>query len=125
LKSTQSFKANLEGIPAGSYNFTVKEKKSNAVYQGYFEVIDFDIEKQFVTPNFSKLQELAVQTSGNVMMPNQLEDFLKKLSNSQEYLIIEKQIKRKIPLIEWYFLLILLVITLGSEWFIRKYHGLL
>jgi hypothetical protein len=125
LKSTQSFKANLEGIPAGSYNFTVKEKKSNAVYQGYFEVIDFDIEKQFVTPNFSKLQELAVQTSGNVMMPNQFEDFLKKLSNSQEYPIIEKQIKRKIPLIEWYFLLILLVITLGSEWFIRKYHGLL
>jgi hypothetical protein len=125
LKSTQSFKANLEGIPAGSYNFTVKEKKSNSVYQGYFEVIDFDIEKQFVTPNFSKLQELAVQTSGNVMMPNQFEDFLKKLSNSQEYPIIEKQIKRKIPLIEWYFLLILLVITLGSEWFIRKYHGLL
>lgn len=125
LRSTQSFKANLEGIPAGSYNFTVKEKKSNAVYQGSFEVIDFDIEKQFVTPNFSKLQELAAQTAGNVMMPNQLEDFLKKLSNSQEYPIIEKQIKRKIPLIEWYFLLILLVITLGSEWFIRKYHGLL
>lgn len=125
LRSTQSFKANLEGIPVGSYNFTVKEKKSNAVYQGSFEVIDFDIEKQFVTPNFSKLQELAAQTAGNVMMPNQLEDFLKKLSNSQEYPIIEKQIKRKIPLIEWYFLLILLVITLGSEWFIRKYHGLL
>lgn len=125
LRSTQSFKANLEGIPAGSYNFSVKEKKSNAVYQGSFEVIDFDIEKQFVTPNFSKLRELAAQTAGNVMMPNQLEDFLKKLSNSQEYPIIEKQIKRKIPLIEWYFLLILLVITLGSEWFIRKYHGLL
>ena len=125
LRSSQNYKANLEGSLPGSYDFTVKEKKSGAVYKGFFEVIDFDIEKQFVSPNFAKLQELAVQTEGNVLMPNQVEAFLEQLAQNPSYPTIEKQIKKRIPLIEWYFLLILLVITLGSEWFVRKYHGLI
>jgi len=38
---------------------------------------------------------------------------------------IEKEVIKKSPLIEWFWLLIFLLLTLGSEWFIRKYNGLL
>jgi len=125
LKSSQNFKANLDRTASGSYDFIVKEKKSGAMYKGFFEVIDFDIEKQFVMPNYTKLQELATQTQGAVLMPNQVDDFLNQLAKNPDYPIIEKEIKKRIPLIEWYFLLILLIISLGSEWFIRKYHGMM
>jgi hypothetical protein len=125
LKSSQNFKANLDRTASGSYDFIVKEKKSGAIYKGFFEVIDFDIEKQFVMPNYTKLQELATQTQGAVLMPNQVDDFLNQLAKNPDYPIIEKEIKKRIPLIEWYFLLILLIISLGSEWFIRKYHGMM
>lgn len=125
LKSSQNFKANLEQIVPGSYDFTVKEKKSGTVYKGFFEVIDFDIEKQFVMPNYVKLKELAVQTNAAVIMPIQLDNFLNDLSKNPNYPTIEKQIKKRIPLIEWYFLLILLLFSLGSEWFVRKYHGMI
>jgi hypothetical protein len=125
LKSTNSFKANLDGLAAGKYNFSVKELNSNTVYNGYFEILDFDIEKQFVNPDLTKLNQLAVQTQGKTFMPDQVETLIKTLMADENYKAIQKTVTRKIPLIDWIWLLVLIAITLSSEWFIRKYHGML
>jgi hypothetical protein len=45
--SDNSYKVNLDGLAAGNYKFAVKELKFNS-YSGRFEILDFDIEKQFV-----------------------------------------------------------------------------
>ena len=125
LRSSNAFKVNLDGLAAGQYQFTVKELNSNTAYNGYFEILDFDIEKQFVNPDLKKLQQLASQTQGAVFMPNQVENLIKLLLENPNYKAIEKAIVRKTPLIDWLWLLILIAIALGSEWFIRKYNGLL
>ncbi len=125
LKTNNSFKANLEGLPAGKYNFSVKELNSNAVYNGYFEVLDFDIEKQFVNPDLAKLNQLAVQTGGKVYLPNQEDALIKALLDNDDYKSIQKSIVTKTPLIEWEWLLVLIVISLAAEWFLRKYNGML
>ena len=38
---------------------------------------------------------------------------------------IQKEIVTKSPLIDWVWLLILIAISLASEWFVRKYNGML
>jgi len=43
LKGTNSYKANLDGLAAGQYTFSVKELTSKSTYNGYFEILDFDI----------------------------------------------------------------------------------
>lgn len=125
LKSNNSYKVNLDGLSAGEYSFKVVEAKSKSTYNGFFEVLDFDIEKQFVNPDLNKLTQLASQTQGKVFHPNQIDDLIKSLVENEEYKAVQKAIVKKTPLVDWIWLLILIAISLASEWFIRKYNGLL
>ncbi|WP_298396439.1 hypothetical protein [Flavobacterium sp.] len=125
LKTNNSFKVNLDGLPAGQYSFKVKELNSNASYSSNFEVLDFDIEKQFVNPDMVKLKQLASQTKGAVFVPNQIDALIKTLLDNEDYKAIQKDIVKKTPFIDWVWLLVLIALSLASEWFIRKYNGLL
>ncbi len=125
LKGTNAYKANLDGLSAGQYTFVVKELTSNATYSGFFEILDFDIEKQFVNPDLNKLKQLALQTQGKVFMPNQLNQLIKNLLENPNYKAVQKAIIKKVPLIDSILLLILIVIALACEWFVRKYNGML
>ena len=125
LKGNNSFKVNLDGLSAGQYNFNVKELNSKTTYSSHFEILDFDIEKQFVNPDVEKLSQLATQTQAKVHYPNQVEALIKTLLENQNYKAIQKEIVTKSPLIDWVWLLILIAISLASEWFVRKYNGML
>ena len=125
LKATNSFKANLDGLEPGNYTFTVKELNSNATYKGTFKILDFDIEKQFYNANLSKMNQLATETKATVYFPNQINQLITVLIENEEYKSIEKNNTTKTSLIDTYWLIMLLIITLSSEWFIRKYKGLL
>lgn len=125
LRGDNSFKANLDGLPSGNYNFIVKELNSNSSYSASFEILDFDIEKQFVNPDLSKLKQLANATNASVFMPNQTENLIQTLLKNTEYKALQKAIVKKTPLIDWIWLLVCIIILLSTEWFIRKYNGLL
>ena len=125
LRGNNSFKVNLDGLSAGQYNFNVKELNSKTTYSSHFEILDFDIEKQFVNPDVEKLSQLATQTQAKVHYPNQVEALIKTLLENQNYKAIQKEIVTKSPLIDWVWLLILIAISLASEWFVRKYNGML
>ncbi|WP_163401185.1 hypothetical protein [Flavobacterium fluviatile] len=125
LKGNNSFSANLDGLTAGKYNFTVKELNSNTSYSSHFEILDFDIEKQFVNPDVQKLKQLALQTNGKAFFENQADDLIQALLESKEYKSIEKNISTKTPLIDWVWLLVLIAVLLTTEWFVRKYNGML
>jgi hypothetical protein len=125
LRTSNAFQVNLDGLVAGNYKFTVKELNSNSSYSSGFEVLDFDIEKQFVNPDWKKLNQLAKQTQGKAYLANQVETLIKQLSEDESYKAIQKTITKKSPLVDWIWLLVLLALSLAAEWFIRKYNGLL
>lgn len=125
LKSTNSYKVNLDGLSAGNYSFTVTENNSKTSYSGFFEVLDFDIERQFVNPDYAKLNQLSSHTNGKTYLANQVEDLIQSLLTNENYKPIQKKIVKKTPIIDWVWLLIIIVLALASEWFIRKYNGLL
>jgi hypothetical protein len=125
LKSSSNYEVNFDNLSKGNYSFVVKEKSSNATYKSSFEVLDFEMEKQFVNPDISRLQQLATNTNGELFHPNQIEALIEQLLKNPNFSPVEKEVTKKSPLIEWFWLLVLLVLTLGSEWFIRKYNGLL
>ena len=125
LKATNSYKVNLDGLVAGNYSFKVTEKQSNTSFSGSFEVLDFEIEKQFVNPDKSRLEQLASNTNGTVFYPNQIENLIKSLLENENYIPTQKETIKKSPLIDWIWLLILAIIALATEWFVRKYNGLL
>jgi hypothetical protein len=124
-KANNGYQAIFDGLEPGNYAFQVKESTSNASYNGTFEVLDFDVEKQFVNPDVSKLQQLANQNKGEVIHPNQIDKLIQKLLEKDTYLPVEKSLIKNSPLIDWIILLIILAVSLASEWFVRKFNGLL
>jgi hypothetical protein len=124
LKGNNSYKVNLDGLPAGNYNFSVRELNSKTTYSSRFQILDFDIEKQFVNPDVAKLTQLATQTQGKTFFPNQVDILIKTLLDNEQYKPIQKSIVTKSPLIDWVWLLVLIAILLAIEWFVRKYNGM-
>ncbi len=125
LKGNNEYKVNLDGLEHGNYSFTVTENKSKTKYSGNFQVLDFEIEKQFINPDVSRLNQLASNTNGKTYYPNQVAQLIDFLSEKDAYKPIEKAVIKQTPLIEWIWLLILLAAALATEWFVRKYNGLL
>ena len=125
LKSNTTYKVNLDGLVAGNYNFKVTELNSKTTYSSQFEILDFDIEKQFVNPNVDKLEQLAQNTNGQVFYSDQVKKVREVLLADETYQSIQKSNRTRSPLIDWYWMLVLIVIFLATEWFARKYNGLL
>jgi hypothetical protein len=125
LKSDNFYKVNLDGLMAGNYKFSVKELNSMTSYSGRFEILDFDIEKQFVNPDYEKLKQLATQTRGKAYLSNQVDSLIKNLLEDEDYKAIEKNNSTRTPLIDWSWLCLFIGLTLAAEWFVRKYNGFL
>lgn len=125
LKGSNDYQVSFQDLEAGNYSFTVKEKSSNARYSGVFQVLDFDVEKQFVNADWSRLKQLAENTQGKAYFPNEAQKLIDFLKQTDQYKPIQKEVIAKSPLIDWIWGLILLALLLASEWFIRKYNGLL
>lgn len=125
LKGAGEYKVNLDGLDAGLYSFTVSENTSKTSYNGSFEVLDFEIEKQFVNPDLTRLQQVAANTNGSVYYPDTADKLIDFLLKNENYKAIQKETTKKSPLIDWVWLLVILAISLAAEWFVRKYNGLL
>ena len=125
LRTSNSYNVNLDGLSSGNYSFTVRELNSNSSYSSSFEIVAFDIEKQFINPDIIKLKQLATQTNGQVFLPNQVDQLIKSLLENDDYKAIQKKNSVKTPLIDWVWLLVLIAACLSTEWFLRKYNGLL
>jgi hypothetical protein len=125
LKGNGEYKVNLEGLEPGNYSFTVKENNAKTSYSSAFEVLDFEIEKQFVNPDVSRLTQLATNTNGRLFYPAQVDQLIAELLKKESFPAVQKEIIKKSPLIDWIWLLILVAITLTTEWFVRKYNGML
>lgn len=123
LRGNGVYQVNLDGLSAGSYNFVVKELTSNSTFSGNFEILDFDIEKQFVIPDYLKLSQLASQNQGKVYLSSEVEQLLDKLLKDTSFTAIEKEKKTQVPLIDWKWLLVVMLLFLSVEWFVRKYYG--
>src|SRR5690554_7415413 len=115
----------IYGLKPGKYSFIIKELSTNTVYNGSFEVIDFDIEKQYTNANYQKLQLLAQNTDGKVFFENETDKLMDELLSNENFKSVQKEQTKKLPLIDFWTLLGLIVALLGLEWFIRKYNGLL
>lgn len=125
LKGNGEYKVSLDGLEAGNYSFTVKENNSKTSYTSNFEVLDFEIEKQSINPDVVRLNQLAINTNAKAFYPSQIDKLIDELLKKESFPAVQKEIIKKSPLIDWIWLLIILVISLTTEWFLRKYNGML
>ena len=68
---------------------------------------------------------MAINTNAKAFYPSQIDKLIDELLKKESFPAVQKEIVKKSPLIDWIWLLIILVISLTTEWFLRKYNGML
>lgn len=118
------YEVDLNSLPAGEYDYTVSVADDAVSATGNFTILDFNVEQQFLNANVSKLHRLAQTTQGEAFFVPQVDGLIEMLMASPNYKNIEKSEHKTVPLIDWKYLLAVIVLALSAEWAIRKYNGL-
>lgn len=125
LLNNGNYSVDLSGIASGSYNFTIKHNTESVAATGSFEILEYNVEQQFLNADIEKLQSLAKNSSGNAVFNTEIDELISDLLTDSRYATIQKSTKNIVPLIDWKYLLGLIALSLFAEWFIRKYNGLI
>ena len=120
-----SYNINLNALDPGNYSFEVRANGGTHRSFGAIEILDFNIEQQFINANVQKLEQLAIHTDGAAFFDTQIDGLMSELISDNRFLSIQKFTKKTVPLIGIKFWLLLLLSSLAIEWFIRKYNGLI
>lgn len=123
-KRTNEAFLHISDLEPGKYQLKVIESKSKKQVIKTFEVLAFNAELQAIQANVKQLKILAQQSKGESFLIKDIDKVVKQLVNDTDYLPTQKEIISKQALIDWPWLLILILILVIAEWFIRKYNGL-
>ncbi len=119
------YQVDLSNLPASEYEFIVSATNEKISKSGIFKILDYNIEQQFLNANHQKLHHIANNSNGKSYFVTNSNELITDLLNDERYKAIQKSHKNVVPLIDWKYLLILIVLSLSAEWFIRKYNGLI
>jgi len=125
LLKRNSYTVDLSNLEAGTYDFIASVEGQGLVRSGTFIIVPFEIEQQFLNANVNDLKTIASSTDGLFIPIDDVPNLIDVLINDNRYKPIEKSKENIVPLIDWKWLLGLLVLLLALEWFIRKYNGLI
>ncbi|MCE7040796.1 VWA domain-containing protein [Dyadobacter sp. CY312] len=124
VHSAENPRFNISGLSEGVYRFQaltalkgVQEKVT-----GQFVVTNVDIEMNNTTADFGMLRELSANSGGQFVTPEGLTAFVQKLKENRPADRLDSS-EEMVELIHMKWLFFLLIILLGIEWGLRKYHG--
>jgi hypothetical protein len=125
ILKNNNYEVDLSGLEPGDYNFTVSVANENISKTAELQILDYNVEQQFLNADVTKLQQLAINSNGKAYFIDNINEIATDLINDDRFATIQKSNKNVVPLIDWKFLLGIIILSLALEWFIRKYKGLI
>jgi len=124
LLQRNAYEIDLSNLTPGDYSFTVTVQNQGLARSGTFTIVPFEVEQQFLNANVAALSQVALNTDGKRYTISTIDPLITSLLNDTRYRPVQKSTENVVPLIDWKWLLGLLVLLLAIEWFMRKYNGL-
>ncbi|WP_253256086.1 hypothetical protein [Formosa algae] len=121
---SNNYQVDLSHLSAGEYDFTVSAASEQISSSGSFTILEYNVEQQFLNANVSKLKQLASKTAGTSCFIVNYDNMFNDLIANKKYVTIQKSTKTTQGLIDWRYVLGIIVFCLSLEWFLRKYNGL-
>jgi len=126
LLNENYYEIDLSNLKAGEYVFKVSVNDEIILAKnGAFTILDFNVEQQFLNPDVTKLSRLATNTKGKDFFISDSFLLIDTLIKDDRFKQVEISKEKIEPLIEWRYLLGLIILSLSIEWFLRKYNGLI
>lgn len=120
----ESPRFNVSGLDDGVYRYsattTLKGRQEKA--SGQFVIRNADLELNNTTADFGMLRDLAGRSGGTFIAPAALNNFIQKLKSDRPADRLDSS-EDMVELIYMKWLFFLIVLLLGAEWGLRKYHG--
>ena len=121
--SGSSYQLELTSLEAGEYEYTIEVDGQNISKKGRFKVNEFLVEEQFTNANSYKLELLAQKTNGKLYFEDKHRLVIDDLVTDNRFSTIQKSKKTIDKLVNWQWIMLLIIGLLSLEWFIRKYIG--
>ena len=125
INKNNFYQVNSGNLPAGTYDYSVSVSGENISKSGSFEVIDYNLEQQNSSANLEAMQQFARNNNSNLFFADNFNKIRESLLNDESLKPVQKSRQKTVPLVDWYYLLFILVFFLTIEWFYRKYLGLI
>jgi hypothetical protein len=120
--SGNSYKVDLSGLINGDYTFIVQVENDQLSRSGLFSILEYDIEKQQASASDAGMKKAL--GNSNVMYQGQVDQLIARLNSDPLLQTVERANVKQSSLIDWKYLLGVILLLLGIEWFLRKYNGL-
>lgn len=124
-KTSNAYKLNLGFLPAGEYKYEGKVKIENEVFvkKGSILVKEVIAEKINTVANHQLLYQLSSHTGGKLFYPGELKKLQEEILKNQLIKPITYSTNLTTSIIDLKWLLLLIVILLSVEWFMRKRYS--
>ncbi|MCE7064263.1 VWA domain-containing protein [Dyadobacter sp. CY326] len=115
---------NVSGLADGVYRFAASTLLRTGLEKvaGQFVITNADVELSNTTADFGMLRELAGRSGGTFTTPATFANFISKLKEDRPADRLDSS-EEMVEIIYMKWLFFLLVLLLGAEWGLRKYHG--
>ncbi len=119
---SENFKIN--GLKPGVYNYTASTRLAGQLesISGTFAVQKLALEDVDLTANFQLLRNISNNSGGQFFSITESEQAIDALEALNPKPLVRSN-ERLSPIINNTWLLVLLILLLSTEWFMRKYHG--
>lgn len=119
------YEVELGMLEPSEYRFTVSSAGENLQKSGEFKIEEDRLEQQFPSANLDGLLILADQHDRPLFFLKDSKKLRSALLSENTFIPVQKSRENIVPLVDWYYLLFFFILTASSEWFIRKYRGLI
>lgn len=122
-----SYRLELPKLPEGLYTYTANARKSGRLIEtqkGEFLISNTSSEYSDTNRNDALLRSIANNSGGSYYIYNEMEGFWDELDRNGVISNNTATIENYIFPVRYIYWFVLLVLILGSEWFLRKYYSL-
>lgn len=124
-KSLERYNLNVGVLDLGKYTFLAKVKGGKLIRKGSFDVRAIQLEQLYTVANHKLLFQLANISGGKLFYPNQLDKIITAIKKSKNNFISVSSKEKLKGMINIPLVLLILLVLISLEWFLRKYNGLI
>jgi len=123
--SGESYQLSAGYFSPGIYSFEAKVETGSEVLlqKGSFTITALNLEDINTIANHRLLNTISSLTGGISVYPQNIDQLADQIKNRSDVKPVTYARKRLTDLINFYPLMILIILLMGTEWFLRKYYG--
>lgn len=119
------YELSIGALPAGLYSFRAETDPGTGILTktGNFVVNPLNLEDINLIADHHLLNAIADETGGSSFMFGDIDNLIELIKNREDIKPVVYSKKRYTDLVDFFPLLVLLILLMGLEWFLRKFHG--